>query len=82
MMVLVLSGILVLTIGGCVCVWWAARGGPRWTRAVSAATLAAGGPARPPRPSRRAGWPAARAVTTATRAAETTERPPPGTAGG
>ncbi|MFI6437194.1 hypothetical protein [Streptomyces sp. NPDC050759] len=42
MMVLALSCILVLTIGGCVCVWWAARGGPRWTRAVSAATLAAG----------------------------------------
>lgn len=46
MMVLALSGILVLTIGGCVCVWWAARGGPRWTRAVSAATLAAGTLAR------------------------------------
>jgi hypothetical protein len=46
MMVLVLSCILVLTIGGCVCVWWAARGGPRWTRAVSAATLAAGELAR------------------------------------
>ncbi|MFL5993404.1 MAG: hypothetical protein ACJ736_03630 [Streptomyces sp.] len=42
MMLLALSCILVLTIGGCVCVWWAARGGPRWTRAVSAATLAAG----------------------------------------
>ncbi|KQW16324.1 hypothetical protein [Streptomyces sp. Root369] len=46
MMVLVLSCILALTIGGCVCVWWAARGGPRWTRAVSAATLAAGELAR------------------------------------
>ncbi|MER6285015.1 hypothetical protein [Streptomyces sviceus] len=42
MMVLALSCILVLTIGGCVCVWWAARGGPRWTRAVAAATLTAG----------------------------------------
>jgi hypothetical protein len=46
MLVLALYGILVLTVGGCACVWWAARGGPRWTRAVSAATLAAGGPAR------------------------------------
>lgn len=46
MMLLALSGILVLTIGGCVCVWWAARGGPRWTRAVSAATLATGELAR------------------------------------
>ncbi|MFE3852642.1 hypothetical protein ACFXPN_16035 [Streptomyces griseorubiginosus] len=46
MMLLALSGVLVLTIGGCVCVWWAARGGPRWTRAVSAATLATGELAR------------------------------------
>ncbi|NEB06249.1 hypothetical protein [Streptomyces sp. SID13726] len=46
MILLVLSVVLVLTIGGCVCVWWAARGGPRWTRAVSAATLAAGELAR------------------------------------
>ncbi|MFF7050872.1 hypothetical protein ACFY94_21140 [Streptomyces griseorubiginosus] len=42
MMLLALSGILVLTVGGCVCVWWAARGGPRWTRVVSAVTLATG----------------------------------------
>ncbi|MEU0028605.1 hypothetical protein [Streptomyces sp. NPDC006335] len=46
MLVLALSGIPVLTVGGCACVWWAARGGPRWTRAVSAATLAAGRLAR------------------------------------
>ncbi|MGW8949439.1 hypothetical protein [Streptomyces sp. NPDC055709] len=42
MAVLVLSGILVLAVGGCVCVVWAARGGPRWVRAIAAATLAAG----------------------------------------
>ncbi|MFH8974407.1 hypothetical protein [Streptomyces sp. NPDC017890] len=42
MVVLVLTGALVLVGGGCVCVVWAARGGPRWVRAVSAATLAAG----------------------------------------
>ncbi|GLP70468.1 MULTISPECIES: hypothetical protein [unclassified Streptomyces] len=46
MLVLVLSVVLVLVVGGCVCVWWAARGGPRWVRAVSAATLAAGELAR------------------------------------
>ncbi|MFB6550526.1 hypothetical protein [Streptomyces sp. NPDC056405] len=40
--VVVLSGVLVLVVGGCVCVVWAARGGPRWVRAVSAVTLAAG----------------------------------------
>ncbi|MFF3494671.1 hypothetical protein ACFYWS_25330 [Streptomyces sp. NPDC002795] len=42
MIVLVLLGILVLTVGGCVCVVWAARGGPRWVRGVATATLAAG----------------------------------------
>ncbi|CAM5667485.1 hypothetical protein SAVIM338S_06938 [Streptomyces avidinii] len=39
---LVLSGFLVFIVGGCVCVVWAARGGPRWVRAVAAITLAAG----------------------------------------
>ena len=39
---LVLIGVLVLVIGGCVCVVWAARGGPRWVRAVATTTLAAG----------------------------------------
>ncbi|MEU0278528.1 hypothetical protein ACIOGX_03350 [Streptomyces sp. NPDC088147] len=42
MLVLVLSGVLVLAVGGCVCVVWAARGGPRWVRVVAAATRAAG----------------------------------------
>ncbi|MET7474971.1 hypothetical protein ABZT17_11515 [Streptomyces sp. NPDC005648] len=41
-MILVLLGVLVLVIGGCVCVVWASRGGPRWVRAVSTLTLAAG----------------------------------------
>ncbi|MFE6818866.1 hypothetical protein [Streptomyces sp. NPDC057677] len=37
-----LAGVLVLTIGGCVCVVWAARGGPRWVRGVAAVTLTLG----------------------------------------
>lgn len=41
MMVLVLLGVLALVVGGCVCVVWAARGGPRWVRAVAGVTLAA-----------------------------------------
>ncbi|MFF5184904.1 hypothetical protein ACFY30_14125 [Streptomyces sp. NPDC000345] len=39
---LALAGLLVLVVGGCVCVVWASRGGPRWVRAVAAVTLAAG----------------------------------------
>lgn len=42
MIALVLLGILALVVGGCVCVVWAERGGPRWARAVAATTLAAG----------------------------------------
>ncbi|MFE9884869.1 hypothetical protein [Streptomyces scopuliridis] len=42
MLVLVLSGVLVLAVGGCVCVVWAARGGPRWVRGAAAATRMAG----------------------------------------
>jgi hypothetical protein len=42
MAMLILSGVLVLVLGGCVCVVWAARGGPRWVRAVAGVTLAAG----------------------------------------
>lgn len=39
---LVLLGVLVLAVGGCVCVVWAERGGPRWVRGVATVTLAAG----------------------------------------
>ncbi|GAA2804786.1 hypothetical protein [Streptomyces showdoensis] len=46
MVVLILSGVLALTVAGCVCVVWAARGGPRWTHGVAAATQAAGRLAR------------------------------------
>ncbi|KQX82385.1 MULTISPECIES: hypothetical protein [unclassified Streptomyces] len=42
MIVIALAGFLVLVLGGCACVWWAARGGPRWARAVAFVTLAAG----------------------------------------
>lgn len=43
MIVLLLTGVLVLVLGGCACVWRAARAdAPRWVRAGSAATLAAG----------------------------------------
>ncbi|WP_217170819.1 hypothetical protein [Streptomyces sp. AC512_CC834] len=42
MILIVLSAVLVLALGGCACVVWAARGGPRWTRGVSRATLLAG----------------------------------------
>lgn len=42
MIVLALVGVLVLTVGGCVCVVWASRGGPRWVRAVAAVTLGMG----------------------------------------
>ncbi|MFI0815448.1 hypothetical protein ACH4TX_02925 [Streptomyces sp. NPDC021098] len=42
MIVVLLAGVLVLVVGGCVCVFWAARGGaPRWVRGVSRVTLAA-----------------------------------------
>ncbi|MFF7632872.1 hypothetical protein ACFZB9_06920 [Kitasatospora sp. NPDC008050] len=39
---LVLVGVLVLAVGGCACVVWAERGGPRWVRGVALVTLAAG----------------------------------------
>ncbi|OKJ57158.1 hypothetical protein AMK27_26220 [Streptomyces sp. CB02009] len=42
MIMFALAGVLVLTIGGCVCVVWAARGGPRWVRGVAAVTLTIG----------------------------------------
>ncbi|MFB7917907.1 hypothetical protein [Streptomyces sp. NPDC056061] len=42
MIVLVLLVVLALVVGGCACVVWAERGGPRWARAVATVTLAAG----------------------------------------
>jgi hypothetical protein len=39
---LILCGVLALVVGGCACVVWAARGGPRWARGVAAVALAAG----------------------------------------
>ncbi|CAL9410154.1 hypothetical protein [Streptomyces griseomycini] len=42
MLTVVLSGVLLVVIGGCACVVWAARGGPRWARGVARATLLAG----------------------------------------
>ncbi|MCF4136271.1 hypothetical protein L1856_04295 [Streptomyces sp. Tue 6430] len=41
MVVVLLLGVLALVVAGCVCVVWAARGGPRWARVVAAVTLAA-----------------------------------------
>ncbi|MFF0749238.1 hypothetical protein [Streptomyces sp. NPDC004267] len=46
MIVFVLAGLIALAAAGCACVAWAARGGPRWVRGVSLATLAAGELAR------------------------------------
>ncbi|MER7573988.1 hypothetical protein ACFVP3_13715 [Streptomyces sp. NPDC057806] len=41
--VLILSVLLALVIGGCVCVVWAGRGtAPRWARVWAAATRGAG----------------------------------------
>ncbi|MFC9228369.1 hypothetical protein ACFTZI_05265 [Streptomyces decoyicus] len=37
---LVLLGVVVLAVGGCACVVWAERGGPRWVRCVATVTLA------------------------------------------
>ncbi|WP_432087494.1 MULTISPECIES: hypothetical protein [unclassified Streptomyces] len=42
MFLFVMSAVLVLAVGGCVCVVWAARGGPRWTRGVAAVVLLCG----------------------------------------
>ncbi|MFJ5142439.1 hypothetical protein [Streptomyces sp. NPDC088707] len=46
MIMLALTGVLVLAVGGCVCVVWAARGGPRWVRGAAAVTLALGSAVR------------------------------------
>ncbi|OBQ49875.1 hypothetical protein A4U61_24005 [Streptomyces sp. H-KF8] len=54
-MVLVLLGLLALVAGGCACVVWAQRGGPRWARVVAAATLGAGELLRASAKNRRRG---------------------------
>ncbi|MFJ3898872.1 MULTISPECIES: hypothetical protein [unclassified Streptomyces] len=41
MIVAVLLVVLALAVGGCACVLWAERGGPRWARAVANVTLIA-----------------------------------------
>ncbi|MET7490027.1 hypothetical protein [Streptomyces sp. NPDC005538] len=41
MIVVLLLGVLALLIGGCACVVWAERGGPRWARVVATITLTA-----------------------------------------
>ncbi|MEH0541691.1 hypothetical protein QA802_00935 [Streptomyces sp. B21-105] len=47
MLVLVLAVVVLLVIGGCVCVFWEARGdAPRWARGVAKATLLGGELAR------------------------------------
>lgn len=38
----VLVLVLLLVVGGCVCVVWAERGGPGWVRVVARGTLGAG----------------------------------------
>lgn len=42
MVVVLLLGVVALVVGGCACVVWAERGGPRWARVVAAVTLAMG----------------------------------------
>ncbi|WP_435243605.1 hypothetical protein [Streptomyces cucumeris] len=37
---LLLLGVVMLAVGGCACVLWAERGGPRWVRHVATVTLA------------------------------------------
>ncbi|NEA59802.1 hypothetical protein G3I60_38040 [Streptomyces sp. SID13666] len=53
MIVLVLLGVLALAVGGCACVVWAERGGPRWVRVVAFVTLTAGEVLRRSRKGRR-----------------------------
>ena len=51
--IVVLSGVLALVVGGCVCVVWAELGGPRWVRVVARMTLFAGEVARKSDSSRK-----------------------------
>ncbi|PWI05700.1 hypothetical protein DIZ27_37870 [Streptomyces sp. NWU339] len=55
MAVLALLGVLALVVGGCACVVWAERGGPRWVRGVATVTLAAGELLRRSEKNRRRG---------------------------
>ncbi|GAB2821042.1 hypothetical protein GCM10027073_60050 [Streptomyces chlorus] len=55
MIALVLLGVLALVGGGCACVVWAERGGPRWARVVAAVTLGAGELLRRSEKNRRRG---------------------------
>ena len=59
MILTVLIAVLLLVLAGYACVFWAARGGPRWTHAVAKATVAAGRAAsvllRPGRSGTRSG---------------------------
>ncbi|MFJ5079066.1 hypothetical protein ACIP8Z_31260 [Streptomyces sp. NPDC088553] len=55
MIMFALTGVLVLAVGGCVCVVWAARGGPRWVRGIAAVTLALGSVVRSGNRRRRIG---------------------------
>ena len=41
MIVVLLLGVLALIVGGCACVVWAERGGPRWVRVAATVTLTA-----------------------------------------
>jgi hypothetical protein len=42
MTVLVLVGVVLFAVFGCVCVVWAERGGPTWVRVVAAVTVGLG----------------------------------------
>ncbi|MFD9416674.1 hypothetical protein ACFWC9_18480 [Streptomyces goshikiensis] len=55
MVLALLLGVLALAIGGCACVVWASRGGPRWARAVATVTLAAADLVRGAQQRRRRG---------------------------
>ncbi|MFJ5306700.1 hypothetical protein [Streptomyces sp. NPDC088350] len=55
MIVVLLLGLLALLIGGCACVVWAERGGPRWVRVVATVTLTASELLRDSQKKRRRG---------------------------
>ncbi|MBB4945004.1 hypothetical protein F4556_000539 [Kitasatospora gansuensis] len=41
-MTFLVLGVVVLALGGCGCVVWADRGGPRWVRMVARVTVGVG----------------------------------------